>query len=192
MAITTQFSICQTGTCDSLIFNDVTGPYSITNTSGYGTPNESISGATAELIVTLADGTITTISLTAAGFPTTDKTLEYIITAEALGYSSGSKIADQLISFTYKVTTALTTIITQYKTQGFYCQVNCCVNSMFIDLDINCEDCMKSLGDRAMKAYIMLQGLKYSANCGDSTTFTKTLAQLNKLCLNSSCSNCNN
>ncbi len=190
MSIVTAFDICQNSNCSNLIFSDQTGAYSITNTTGYGTPNESISGATAQLIVTLADGTASTITLT--GFPTTDKTLEYTISAEDIGYSSGSQIDDQIISFEYKIITALTTIITQYKTQAFYCQVNCCVNSMFIDLDINCEDCLKSLGDRAMKAYLMLQGLKYSANCGDSTTFTKTLAQLNKLCLQSECSQCNN
>ena len=170
MAITTQFSICESSNCSSLVFSDTTGAYSLTNLTGYGTPNESISGATAELIVTLSDGTISTISLTAAGFPTTDSTLTYTISAEDIGYSSGDKIDDQIISFQYKVVTALTTIITQYKSQAFYCQVNCCVNSMFIDLDLSCEDCLKSLGKKSMKAYLMLQGLKYSSSCGDSTT----------------------
>lgn len=190
MAIVTSFDICESSTCSSLIFKDITGAYSLTNLYGYGSPNESISGATAELTVTLADGTVTVLDITADGFPTTDKTLELIINPEDIGYEEGDKIADQIIAFEYKVTTALGTIILQNIEQAFYCQVKCCVLSMFIDLDLECEDCMKSLGDRSMNAYIMLKGLEYSANCGDKTTFNKTLTQLKKLCANSSCANC--
>jgi len=189
MSFTLQPSVCQAGDCASLIFKDETGAYSATNTGGYGAPNESISGATATLTVTLADGTSTIVALPAT-FPTIDTTLEYVIDAEDIGYSSGDKITDQIITFTYTVTTALTTISTQLFQTAFYCQVNCCVNSMFIDLDIDCEDCLKISGDRAKKAHLMLQGLKYSAACLDTTTFNKTLAQLNKLCQNSECSSC--
>jgi hypothetical protein len=180
--------ICQSGDCSYLIFKDNTGAYSINNTSGYGFPNESIAGASAELIVTLADGTSTTLTLT--GFPTTDKTLEFKINSSDIGYTSGSKIDDQIITFEYKVTTALSNIIVQNFQIGFYCQVNCCVSSMFVDLDVDCQECLKGLGDRATTAYILLQGLKYSANCFNATAFNKSLTQLNKLCLNSECQSC--
>ena len=103
-------SICQSSNCSSLIFKDGTGNYSITNINGYNAPNESIIGATAELIITLANGTVTTLSLTSAGFPTTNTLLEYTINASDIGYSSTSKIDDQIITIQYKVITALTTI----------------------------------------------------------------------------------
>jgi hypothetical protein len=190
MSIVLSPNICQSTNCSSLIFKDGTGAYSINNTSGYGAPNESIAGASAYLIVTLSDGTSTTINITASGFPTTDTTLEYQIDADDIGYNVGDKIEDQIITIQYRVVTALTTIIVQTIQTALYCQVNCCVNSMFIDLDLECEDCLKTLGARAEKAHLMLQGLKYAANCLDTTTFNKTLTQLNKLCNNSECSNC--
>jgi hypothetical protein len=181
--------ICQSSNCSSLVFNDTTGAYSSDNQGGYGTPNKSTSGASAEIIFTLADGNSYTVALPNT-FPTTDSTVEYTIAATDLGYSSTDQIADQIISYQYKVTFSDTTTATQNGQASLYCQVNCCVNSMFIDLDINCDDCLKSLGERAMEAHLMLQGLKYSASCGNSTAFNKTLTQLNKLCQNSECSSC--
>jgi len=187
MAIVTSFEICQKSGCSTLVFKDTTGAYSATNIYGYNSPNESITSATATLTVTLADLTSYTFALT--NFPTIDKTLEFNITGSQLGYSTGV-IPDQIIKFTYTVITALSTIITQIKSQAFYCNASCCVKSMFIDLDLDCEDCLKSLGDRSTKAYLMLKGLEYSASCGDATTFNKTLTQINKLCANSACQSC--
>ena len=190
MSIIHSPNICQNSNCSSLVFKDGTGAWSITNTNGYNSPNESIVGATASLIVTLADASVHTITLT--GFPTIDTTLEYTITASDLGYSSTAQITDQILSVQYRVVTALTTIITQNSQLALYCQVNCCVNSMFLDIDIDCDDCYTLQESKLRKANLMLQGLKYSANCLDTTTFNKTLAQLNKICLNQECSNCNN
>ena len=187
MSIVTSFTICQKSNCSSLVFNDTTGPYSSDNTYGYNSPNESIIGATSELQVKLGNGSIVTVVLT--DFPTTDKTKEFTITGLTLGYSTGI-IPDQIIEFTYTITTALSTIITQVGNQGFYCNANCCVKSMFLDIDLDCEDCMKFKYDTLIKASLMLDGLKYSANCGDTITFNKTLTQLNKICSNSECSNC--
>lgn len=189
MATVAQFSVCQDAkTCSSLTFNDTTGAYSATNLEGYGSPNETISGATATLAVTLASGDIYTIAL--GGFPTTDKELEFIISATDLGYASNEKIADQIMSFTYTVTYASGNVITQTKAIAFYCQATCCVNSMFFDYDVNCMDCIRESEARSRKAWTLLQGLKHSSLSADTTTFNKTLAQLNKLCLNSECSNC--
>lgn len=169
------------------MFNDTTGPYSANNLNGYGTPNESIAGATSVLRVTMADASSYDITLT--GFPTTDKTLELVISGSQIGYPSGV-IADQIINFKYIVTTALSTKITQVGAQGFYCNAKCCANSLFLDIDLDCEDCIKSLGDKLTKASILLDGLEYSAGCGNSTSFNKALAQLNKLCGNTECFSC--
>ena len=192
MSITTSFGICQSSNCSSLTFNETTGAYSAGNPNGYGTPNDTNIGGTALLIISLSRGTSYTLSLTSSGFPSSDKTKEFIINATDIGYPSGSKIADQIITFQYIVTTALGTVIKQWKQTAFYCQANCCVSSMFIDLDTDCEDCDKARTARAIKANLMLQGLKYSANCigNDPSTFNKTLTQLNKLCNNSKCSSC--
>jgi len=187
MAITTQFSICQVNGCSSLIFNDNTGAYSLDNLNGYNSSNESITNATATLTITSPTDVETVITLT--GFPTTDKTLEFTILGEDIGYSSGT-ITDGLYTFIYTVTTTLGTIITQTITQGLYCNVACCVKSMFLDIDTECSDCIKSIESNSIKAYLMLKGLEYTLNCNDTTTFNNTLTQLNKLCRNQECTTC--
>lgn len=197
MATTIQFKVCQSSNCSSIIFNDITGAYSLgDNPSGYGPPNSVIDGATAQLIITLSNGAEHTIpALTSppvfmAGFPTTDKTKEFIITSEALGYTPGSKIDDQIITIKYQVTLANNTVLTQIFQEALYCQVNCCVSSMFKDIDVNCIDCMNTKSDTTKQAWIMLQGLKHSAGCSDVKTFNSTLSALKKLCSASGCSNC--
>jgi hypothetical protein len=189
MAITLQFNICEYSGCSKLVFTDTTGAYNATNNpSGYGTPNDTISSATAELVVTLANGRQNTITLT--GFPTTDKTKEFYITAQDLGYGVDEQIEDQRIHFIYKVTTDQSNVLTQDYQQGFYCLVECCVRAMSLDIDTSCDDCIKSSMDRILEAQVMLQGLKYTANSGHTATFDKTLAQLKKKCLNQNCQNC--
>lgn len=187
MAIITSFSVCQTNGCSSLIFNDLTGAYSLDNLNGYNSPNEDITNATAVLNITSPTGTITSITLT--GFPTTNKSLEFTITGEDIGYSSGI-IPDGLYTFQYVVTTALGTIITQTRTQGLLCNVNCCVKSMFLDVNTECQDCIKAIDNNSIKAYLMLKGLEYSLYCNNTTNFNNTLTQLNKLCNNTNCLTC--
>lgn len=190
MSIVLSFSVCQSSDCGSLVFNDLTGAYDAgSNTTGYGAPNDTIASASSTLVVTLADGTSTTLVPT--GFPTVDKTKEFTITAADLGLTSGTQIADQIIDFEYIVITDQTNTLTQNISQAFYCQVNCCVTSLFIDLDIECEDCMTSAGGTVAQAYIMLKGLEYSAACGNTTAFNKTLTLLQKLCTKSTCASCN-
>lgn len=193
MAVILSFEICQSGGCDSLIFKETTGIYNATtNPNGWGAPNEATSDATeATLEIELGDGSLYTIDLFATGdFPTTDTTFEYEILPTDIGYSSDDdQIDDQIITFTYTVVTGTTTY-TQVVKQAFYCQAQCCVNTMFINLDFEC-DCNKDQIDLALKAFAMLQGLKQASACGNATNFTNILTQLNKLCLNTNCSACN-
>ncbi len=190
MSVVLSFQICQSGDCSSLQFSELTGAYdAISNLTGWGSPNSLISDAlTATLTITLADSSSYTIDLFATGnFPTTSSTIYDIINTD-IGLVVGDVIPDQIITFTYTVTTASATY-TQTNVQAFYCQAECCVNSMFLDLDFDC-DCSKDSIDLALKAYAMLQGLKMAANSGNRTNYNNILAQINKLCANSSCSNC--
>lgn len=193
MAVVLSFEICEGSGCNSLIFKETTGAYNAeTNITGWGAPNEPTSDATAAtLTIELGDGTSYTIDLFATGdFPTTDTTFEYEILPTQIGYASDDdQIDDQIITFTYSVTTDSTTY-TQVVVQAFYCQVQCCVNTMFVELDFEC-DCAQNEIDTALKAFAMLQGLKQASGCGNTTNFNNILTQLNKLCANSDCSACN-
>lgn len=190
------FEICQSNDCSSLTFVETTGLLSDTNLTGWnngllGATNPSTSDATsAVLTITLASGNTYNIDLLATGFfPTYDTNFEYVIPNESFGYITGSPIADQIINFTYTVV-ALGVTYTQNIQQAFYCQAQCCVMSMFVDIDSTCDNCNEDKMDRALKAYALLKGLIAAANCGNSTYFNNILAQVNKLCLNSNCQNC--
>ena len=188
MALQLSFTTCENNSCSSLEFKETTGAYSLDNLNGWGSPNEDISGATAILTVTLADGSATDLAM--VGFPTTDTTKVFTINAEDIGFSVGDQIPDQIISLVYSVTTITALLIDQTQSVALYCQTECCVSNMFLDIDIDCEDCIRSQGDKATKAYTLLQGLKFSAGCGNTTAFNKTLTYLNKLCKFTGCSNC--
>jgi hypothetical protein len=191
MALQLDFEICQSSTCDTLTFVETTGAYNATsNTTGWGAPNATLASVTsAELTITLASGNSYTIDLLATTFfPTTDNTFELQLKNSDFGYVDGAKIDDQIITFTYTVIADDVTYTQNYK-QAFYCQVQCCVLSMFADIDVEC-DCSKDKIDNALKAYALLKGLIYSGNCGNTTYFNNILAQLQKLCLNNNCASC--
>jgi len=185
------FQICQSNTCDLLTFVETTGVYNNpSNLTGWGSPNATLGSVTsAELEITLASGNSYTIDLLATGyFPTDDTTFEYELTNSDFGYTDGAKIDDQIITFVYTVVANGTTY-TQTVYRAFYCQVQCCVYSMFKDLNVTCDACLQSK-TKAIDAYLLLKGLIYSANCGNTTNFNSQLATLQKLCLNNSCQNC--
>jgi hypothetical protein len=188
MSAILSFDICEKSNCSSLVFSDTTGQYDVKyNLYGYGTPNEDITGATALVNITLISGSIITINL--IDFPTTDKTKEFYINGTDLGFTDGI-IPDGIYKFEYIVTTSLGEVLTQNKSIALYCNSECCVKSMLLDLDTECQDCFAKSSARYIQAFIMLQGLKYTSNKGDITTFNKTLTQLNKLCSGTNCQNC--
>lgn len=193
MAVSLSFSICQGSGCDSLTFKETTGAYSVTNTGGWGAPNRATSTATiATLTITNPSGTSYELDLFATGdFPTDDTTFEYDIDFTDIGLTAGSKLPDGIYTFVYSVTTVsgTTVVYTQTVQQAFYCQVKCCVLSMFKELDVTC-DCSKDAKIRAIDAYLMLKGIIYSSGSGCSSNFEEDLAILQKICLNSNCTNC--
>ncbi len=192
MSVVLSFEICESSNCNNLSFKETTGAYDVdSNSTGWNTPNTSTDDATgATLTITMASGTSYVIDLFATGnFPTTDTGFIYDIINTDIGLALTDTIPDQIITFLYTVTTATDTY-TQTIQQSFYCNVNCCVNSMFLDLDFECNSCGKDI-DKALEAFAMLQGLKYNSNCGNADEFNNILAQLNKLCVGSSCTSCN-
>ncbi len=194
MAILLNFSICQSSDCSSLTFNELTGEYSSSNQTGWGSPNRDLSTATAAILtITTPSGGVYNIDLFATGnFPTDDITLDYDIDFTTIGLTTGSKLPDGIYTFLYTVTTIdmdITVVYTQTIQQAFYCQVKCCVLSMFKDLDVTC-DCAKNDKIKAIDAWLMYKGLIFSSGAGCSANFNDTLAILQKLCLNKNCTNC--
>ncbi len=190
MALIPQFNICESSGCNSLSFSETTGVYSEDNPTGYGAPNVAIDDILTAVLTITIGSTSYDIDLFATGnFPTTDSDVIYTIDPTEIGYSSGDEIPDQIITFTYTLTTESATY-SQVLVKALYCQVTCCVNTMFVELDYACDCAMDSINE-ALKAFAMLQGLKQAAGCANITNFNNILTQLNKLCANSECSACN-
>jgi hypothetical protein len=193
MSIVLQFNVCESGSCNQLSFNELTGAYdAVNNPNGWGSPNPLTSDATAATLdVTLENGSTYTFDLFATGnFPTTDSGITFYIENTDLGYTTGTNILDQIITFVYTVVTP-SGIFTQTSVQAFYCNAQCCVNSMFLDLDFDgCSDCFTNNMEQALKAFTMLEGLKAASTCGNSSQFTNILTQLNKICSTSNCAGC--
>ena len=93
-----------------------------------------------------------------------------------------------MYTFVYSVTTTNATY-TQTIYVPFTCQVQCCVYSMFKDLDAGC-DCCDEDRNTMIKAYLLLKGLQYAGNCGNVTEFQSILSELQKICTQSNCSEC--
>ena len=194
MALVLDFTICENSTCDGFTFKDITGIYNVTtNPTGWGAPNDTLADVTTPvtLDITLPNGTTTysiDLTTTSPTFPVNQAPDELEVDMSSMGGSAGDKIPDGIYTFVYTVTTTNATY-TQTVTAAFYCQVNCCVLSMFKDLNVDC-DCCDEDRNNLMSAYLLLQGLKYAANCGNISEFNSILAALQKKCTQSNCSNC--
>lgn len=194
MSFILHFNICQTSDCKSFKFTETTGLYNVgSNPTGWESPNPAIASASsASLVITTPGGVSYTIDLLTEGFPSSDPLIEFAITADMIGGASGASIPDGIYTFVYTVVAVAgdtPTTYTQTVRQGFYCQVTCCVYSMFKDIDHEC-DCMHDAKLKALDAFMLLIGLRASANCGNTSNFNTDLAVLQKLCLNSGCTTC--
>lgn len=191
-AIVLDFNACQKADCKAIYFTEETGAYASSRLHGWGSPNNTTSQAeTAVLTILKPDGTSTIINLFTSSFPTTNRSLEYIITNTALGLGATQSIPDGKYKFTYTVarTTATAFSFTQIKEFFFYCNAKCCIYNMFTDLD-SCTSCDTEKKEQAIEAYTMYQSLVNAAKCGQSTKFANLLTLVNKLCIDSDCLTC--
>ncbi len=196
MAVTLQFNISESGNSQELTFTETTGAYSVSNTSGWGSPNRLTSDAeTATLAVTTPDDLTTTISIFASSYPTTDNDLEYTITPDDIGYSAttGTKFPDGLYKFVYTVarTTATAFSYTQTKFVLIYGQAKCAVFSLYGNIPSEECDCNTDAIELAFKGMTFLKALEYAAETGNSSEFDRLLAIINRLTANNDCHNCN-
>ena len=189
MAVLLNFSVCSSSDCTELTFIETTGAYSSANATGWGSPNELTSDATAAtLAITTPAATTTTLNIISL-FPQSVSNIEYIITLASVGYTAVTAFPNGIYTFVYTVTTSTTTY-TQTKRILIYCQAACCVWGMFAEIaDSDC-DCETSKIDDALEAWAYYKALVYAASCGPETKFTNLLTILDDICNNEHCDSC--
>jgi hypothetical protein len=182
MALQPRISTCiKNNGCSAIILNETTGVYDVNlNPTGYGAPNIAVGDVTeTHIYVTMPDGTVIDI-LNPTGLPTSDESLEYEITAAAL---DETLITDGLYIIEYTVTDGITVYSTGTKYFLYTCNVDCCVAKMFAKIATvtNCQ-CDDVIIKNALYASALLEGMKASANCGNTTNISKILTKLQSIC----------
>lgn len=188
MAIKLKYNICVVNNCKQLAFTESTGIYSISNTTGWGTPNELISDATSAILtITNTENISYNIDLFTLGlFPSSSNSVTYTIPLAL--YGNPSSITDGQWYFKYTVITSTTTYVTE-KYYYFTCNSENCVNNM-IPTEI-CDSCKDNTDyDNYIKAWSFLKSLEKAAQCGNVTLFNSIKKIIDKLCKNSNCKTC--
>ncbi len=197
MAVEVDFDICIAPSCAAMTFTELTGAYSSSNTTGWGAPNSLISSVTNALLqITDPSGGIYTIDLLATTyFPSDNPSFEYTIPLASIGVTT-STIADGNWSFFYYVVGSDAGGAFVYQTKKnflFYCNSECCVNTMLTAIEPDACDCNKEnkiLIDNYLKATVFLDDLKNAARCYQVELFNDIQDIIDKLCANSGCTNC--
>lgn len=194
MALETSINVCIKNACTTIVFKETTGAYNVTtNATGWGSPNEVLSNATAAVLTVIDPSNVSyTINLFTTGdFPTDNPDFEYEIPLASLG--GRTVIEDGYWQFIYTVTASATKYIAT-KTAIFTCNSACCVNKLLLLIDEDPNDTSKTNLKRIanyQKAKLYLDIIKHYAYCGSLDKFTNLKLILDKLCSNSSCNSCN-
>lgn len=197
MALKLNFSVCTENSCKNFTFIETTGTYdATTNPTGWGAPNSLIAWATAATLdiykpgntTTTPDLTIDLFAVTPDNWPTTDNTLEYLITNTVLGVSG--KLTDGFWKFVYSVTVQEVDTIKVYKQTKYIattCNAKCCVDGLFAEIeDFEC-DCMEAAINKAITAQAIYKAMESAGKCGNLTKFNKLKSMLTRMCNNQDC-----
>lgn len=186
MAVALNFDIFQDENNSVLIFQDLTGAYSASNTGGWGAPNELLSSVTSWSISITKPSSSTAIVITnPVGLPSSSN-FEYEITATVLGYTT-SNIEDGIWEVEYEVVTNTTTY---RKTLRFclYGNVECCKQRMALQLKPNCC-CDSQYVTNLLAVQAMFLSMVANADMNNETAFSNWLTRLEKICAFTNC-NC--
>lgn len=195
MAVTLSFNLCEDCDRKGLTFTETTGAYSVSNTSGWGSPNRETSEATTAVLTIVDPNDVTyTFDLFAESpaWPTTDVDQEFEIANTDLGLSADEDLIDGLYRATYTVTrtTATTFSYTQTTNFLFYGVIKCQVFSLYGLIPTSECDCNTDILELAFKASTFLKALEYAASTGNESDFDKILTVLERLTANNNCQNC--
>lgn len=195
MSLQLNFNTCTLSGCSEIKFTELTGLYSDTNTGGWGSPNPQIGNIYfASIILTAPDSTIYTIDIFDAITTYYNNGFEYIFNIPGLDNIVDGKwtIKYEIVIRKYIAENWVYTTYSKTKYFLFFCNSECCVKQMLLDLDL--EDCKCDSKDIKysdyIKAWTFLEALKEAAKCGSVSLFTKLKKIVDKLCKNKDCKTC--
>ena len=169
---------------------DVTGPYSASNTGGYGAPNAVIGDVTSSnVVITTPSGNTYTITAAFAS----DVYLETSISNVQLGFSSSSSIEDGIYSAVFTVVTSTEGTKT-YTTKFFVTwNVECCLEKAQVEESVlSSSSCTCGCNNRSKTAdyFYMIWSANKAFYCGKLETAKAILAYLKTVCQTLNCTTC--
>tara|TARA_R100000951_G_scaffold116236_2_gene127202 strand:- start:89 stop:658 length:570 start_codon:yes stop_codon:yes gene_type:complete len=189
MPVSLKYTICQLD-CKSINFRELTGAYNAsTNTTGWGTPNEATTAATAATLIFKSPSGVEYSAVdvnTSLGFPTVDTCTAETILATSVD-SSLTEFEDGFWNITYTVTTGTTTY-TETKTFFLYSKIKAAITKLVADIDLSDCNCDPGASDKAVQMHTYLLALQYAVGIGDTTSATEIYKTLKNLI---DCTTCN-
>jgi len=178
MAIIPALEACFKENNTLLQLTDATLAYSLGNLGGFGTPNDASTDITsATILITFPDSSTQTVDVTSqisAGVVVG----KYVFT----NVTPDSTI-DGLYTFLYTITSPSGTVtFTLYKL--FLGHIRCCLDKLWTQVpDKMCSECeTDTFIDRCLTAEGYYNSLVSMGGCGQLTTITKILTQIQTLC----------
>jgi len=181
MAIFADFNVKQSDNAKELLFIETTGTYNaVSNTGGYGAPNELHSDATAAVLeVIIPNGTVFTLNLITS-YPTNVTNNEYTIRSQDLGMTANVSLPDGIYNFKYTITLPTQGTVINEQCILISGQARCCVYGLLTTADI-C-DCDGSDMKRALEAFAYYRAAVACAAAGEASKFSDLLTLIGKYC----------
>lgn len=187
MKASIDFNICINNACDTFTLTELTGAYSTSNTTGWGTPNSTTASVTSAVLQVISpSGAVTNVNLLTHSFPSSNVSYQYDIASTLVGgYEDGKW--DFLLYYSDGVNNYM-----KRHVYYFFCTTKCCVETMLASLEIDDCDCkISEQAETYMKAAYMLKALTFAAKCQQEENFNSIKTILDKLCKNTGCNTCN-
>jgi len=188
MALKLKIDVCENN-CKYFTFTELTGLYnSLTNTTGYGTPNPTTNSATSAILtITDPDETETEIDLLAtAVFPNSTNSGINILNTQ-LGYLQADKLNTGIWEFLYTVITPEGTY-TKTKKIIVACKIECEIQNLRLQLINNCSTSDKEeLSDKIKELEMLLMAAEAAATCGNLVQAQTLIDSLNDFIDNNDC-----
>jgi len=184
MALELNFELYTRRNSTQLVFEELTGVYSSSNTSGWGSPNDSLSSVSSWVVSITTPSSTTPYVFTDPSNLPSNSNGTIIITPTQLGYTTGL-ISDGIYEVEYEV---VTTNGTYRKVLRFpiFSNVECCVKRMVLKLIPGCC-CSNKYVEQYLLAKANFDSLEVNAEFGNETLFNNFLTKLQLICSYSDC-----
>ena len=178
--------------CKSFDYSQTTGAYSVSNLTGWGTPNKDLADVASSILVITNHKTgviYDDINIVSAETSTTNFAFaELFLSSTPIGTE---EIADGIYSFKHTVTFNDDSIITNIAYIVSLCTLNCSIqaftDTMLDTVDDCCSDNKKELLTNYSEIMTLYDLLLKSALCNNFTAFNSIYSSIELLLLNINC-----